>query len=109
MRIVTVCEEGLNRSVAAKWLLQWRNEVLSTGTARMSPYTLAMLWTWAERVILLDATLKPDPPIPPHKLVVWHLGPDRWPRPFPPDLLRLLRQYGAATPWPERSTPTSAG
>jgi hypothetical protein len=101
VRIVTVCEEGLNRSVAAKWLLQWRNEVIAIGTARTSPDTLAMLWSWADRVILLDASLKPQPPIPPAKLVLWDVGPDRWPRPMHPDLVSILRRHGAATEWPK--------
>src|SRR5258708_29933733 len=101
MRIVTVCEQGLNRSVTAKWVLQFRkHEVIAAGVKNLSPETLAMLYGWADRIILLDARFVDG--IPADKLLVWDVGPDRFHTEgrFHPELVALIREHGRATDWP---------
>lgn len=105
MRILTVCAEGINRSVAAKWLLQYRtidgqheHEALSVGINCTSEQTRQMLYDWADRIILLDARFAAD--IPTDKLVVWDVGEDRFFNGFHPELIDILREFGEATHWP---------
>jgi predicted protein tyrosine phosphatase len=93
MRILALCERGLNRSTTAQYLLQDEpdTEILSAGLRVLSPQTLRMLFDWADRIILLDARFTQG--IPPEKLVVWDVGPDRYEHHFNPELVRLLRSY----------------
>jgi hypothetical protein len=94
VKLVTVCEEGLNRSVAARWLLQHLgHEVIAVGLNRHSEETLQMLYAWADRVVVLDGRLSAR--VPPDKLVLWDVGPDRYPHHYHPDLVRLLRLFPA--------------
>lgn len=97
MKILAVCEEGLNRSVAARWLLQYGgHEVIPIGLNRHTPETLQMLYDWADKVIVLDRRLSARVP---HdaKFVLWDLGSDGYPvlRAFHPDLVRRLRAFPA--------------
>lgn len=111
MKIITVCQQGINRSVTAKWLLQFHpgNEVIAAGLG-LQQNTLKMLYDWADRVILLDADLQPVAGIPDEKLVVWDVGPDRFEHHFNKELLRLLRAHAEATEWPsEMEVPGAAG
>ena len=91
MRVLTVCEQGLNRSTTAQWLLQFSpdREVLSAGLKRLSPETLAMLYAWSDRIVLLDGRYRRE--LPADKLTVWDVGPDRYPHHFNPELVRRLR------------------
>ncbi len=99
MKILCVCEEGLNRSVTAKWLLQYRDhDVIAVGVKRMSDDTLNMLYRWADLVVLLDRRFLEQ--MPTDKTVVWDVGPDVFPRPFNRDLVRLIRAYAQKYPWP---------
>jgi hypothetical protein len=94
VRVLTVCEEGLNRSVAARWLLQYSgHEVIPVGLNRHTDQTLEMLYAWADRVIVLDRRLAQR--VPKDKLVVWDVGPDHYYQPgrFHPDLVRRLRAF----------------
>lgn len=96
MKIVTVCEQGLNRAVTAKWLLQFRNhEVIAAGLKRLSSDTLQMLFDWADLIVLLDGRYVDD--IPPEKLLVWDVGPDRFEHHYNPELVAMLRQFGKDT------------
>jgi hypothetical protein len=94
MKLVTVCEEGLNRSVAARWLLQYvGHEVIPVGLNRHTDETLQMLYAWADRVVVLDRRLSAR--VPAEKLVVWDVGPDRYPHHYHPELVRRLRRFPA--------------
>lgn len=100
MKVLTVCEQGLNRSVTAKYLVQRRgHEVIAAGTANLSAPTLAMLGEWADRIILLDRTLH-DTVFDANKLLVWHVGADTYEHHYNPELVARLRQCDAVTPWP---------
>lgn len=102
MKILTVCEQGLNRSVAAKWQLQFHpNEVIAAGLHNLSASSFAMLVAWADRVILLDGRYRNSIDVPADKLLVWDVGPDTYAqRHFDPSLLAKLRHHGATTHWP---------
>ncbi|HXJ31083.1 MAG TPA: hypothetical protein VNG35_10595 [Gemmatimonadales bacterium] len=115
MRIVTVCEYGLNRSVTAKWLLQFRDhEVIPAGVKNLSEDTLDMLFDWAELVILLDAryhSVLMDLTVPADKILVWDVGPDRFDHHHNRELIGLLREHAARTDpsiWTRASTATPA-
>jgi hypothetical protein len=93
MRVVTVCEEGLNRSVVARWMLQHQgHEVIPVGLRRTSPDTLAMLFDWADVVLLLDARLRGQLSV--ENLIVWDVGPDLFPHHYNAELVRRLRAFG---------------
>lgn len=103
MKLVTLCSQGLSRSVTAKWLLQFRDhEVLAAGSDSLSQDTLQMLYAWADRVIVLDKALLPDAEVPASKLLLWDVGPDRFhvkhEAKFNPELVGILRGYLANTP-----------
>jgi len=99
LKILTLCELGLNRSVTAKWMLQFRDhQVLAAGTKNLSRDTLKMLYDWADRIILLDKSLEAKADVPPSKLTVWDVGSDTYPHHFNPDLLARLRKLAAAEP-----------
>lgn len=91
MRVLTVCERGLNRATTAQWLLQHEpdTEVISAGLHTLSADTLSMLYAWADRIVLLDGRYRDA--IPADKLVSWDVGPDRFEHHFNPELVRLLR------------------
>jgi len=91
VHVLTVCEQGVNRSTTAQWMLQFApdREVISAGLKRLSPETLGMLYDWADRVVLLDGRYRRD--VPSDKLVLWDVGPDRYPHHFNADLVRRLR------------------
>ena len=108
MKILTLCELGLNRSVTAKWMLQFRDhQVLAAGTQNLSKATLQMLYDWADRVILLDKSLEAKADVPREKLTVWDVGSDTYPHHFNAELLGKLRKLAAAEPegfWSRAST-----
>lgn len=93
MRVLCVCERGLNRSTTAQWALSHEpnTEVLSAGLHTLSEDTLAMLFDWADRIILLDKRYVNS--VPREKLVLWDVGPDRYEHHFNPELVRLVRGY----------------
>jgi hypothetical protein len=88
MRILTLCERGLNRSVTAKYLLGFDHEVIAAGLD-LAPATLDMLYAWAERIVLLDARFAQG--IPADKLLLCNVGPDHYPYHYNPELLACLR------------------
>jgi hypothetical protein len=92
MKVLTVCEHGLNRSVAARWLLQHQgHEAIPVGLECHSADTLDLLYAWADRILLLDARLRSR--LPTENLTVWDVGPDRYPHHYHPDLVRQLRAF----------------
>lgn len=57
MKVLCVCEHGNVRSVALAYLLKtiYSHEALSCGIRNMSQETKRTLFTWADKVIALDA------------------------------------------------------
>lgn len=102
MKIVTVCEQGNNRSVHAAYIMRYKrkidgggcNDIIPIGIKTSSQELQKMLFDWAEWIILTDAQFKNLIPAEySNKLKVWDVGQDRWPRPFNKELLGLLRVY----------------
>lgn len=93
MKILTVCERGLNRSTTAQWLLSHEpdTEVISAGVLTLSPETMQMLVDWADKIVLLDGRYREGWPA--EKLVVWDVGPDIFEHHLNPDLVRILRNF----------------
>lgn len=93
-RVLTVCEQGINRSVTLASLLKFRgHDTISVGLDNNSAETLALLFDWAE-VIALTAHSQ-EARIPAEyraKVELFSVGPDIYPRPFNPELYRLLKQ-----------------
>lgn len=99
MKILVVCDEGNNRSVTVASRIKYLgHDVLSVGLNRNSDSTLRMLGEWADRIITTDATQRFDWPDP-ARVRLWNIGPDRYKRPFNPELLRivngLIERHGA--------------
>lgn len=94
MNIVTVCRGGNVRSVAAKMILRryFDHETLACGVDRNSPKTLAMLFDWADRIVLLHEEFQGHVPEEfAAKMIVLHVGTDIWGDPFANDLqLRIF-------------------
>ena len=102
MKIVTVCEQGLNRSLHAAFIMRWKrkidgggfNDVVPLGIKVSSPELQKMLFDWADWIILTDAQFKDLIPAEyATKLKLWDVGADKWHRPFNKELLDLLRAH----------------
>ena len=102
MKIVTVCEQGNNRSIHAAYIMRYKrkvdgggfNDVIPIGIKTSSPELQKMLFDWAEWIILTDASFKDLIPAEYiEKLKIWDVGEDRFMRPFNKELLALLRVY----------------
>jgi hypothetical protein len=88
MRLLIVCDEGLNRSGTIRGQLQyWGHDCLTIGLNRNSPETIALLAAWADLIILTaqDQTARLTATDTPTQL--WDVGPDNYPRPYNPKLL----------------------
>jgi hypothetical protein len=93
VKILCLCSEGNNRSVTLAHQLKYLgHDVLSAGLNTNSAQTLEMLRAWADKTIVTDKQQ--------HKLIpdaeLWDLGPDIYPRPFNPTLLRRVKGLVAA-------------
>lgn len=90
MRILVVCDEGNNRSVTIASRIKYLgHDVLTAGLRRNDPGTLRMLAEWADRIITTDTDQHfnwPDP----DRVRLWCVGPDRYKRPFNPQLLAIV-------------------
>lgn len=94
MKILTVCDQGNNRSVTLGHQLKYMgNDVIPVGLETNSTDTLNMLYQWADRIITTERVQNhtiPQQYQP--KVRLWEIGPDIYKRPFNPDLLAIVRQ-----------------
>jgi hypothetical protein len=92
MKILTVCNEGNNRSVQFSHLLKyWNHDVIPIGLDNTSEETLNMLFNWADYIII---TAK-DQKIPMRyysKVVLFNIGDDHYPRPFNKELFTKAKE-----------------
>lgn len=88
MRILTICDQGNNRSVMFAHLLKyWWNECIAAGLKTNSPETLAMLYNWADLIILTEKEqYKEIHPDLNWKVLLLDVWPDNYPRPFNKEL-----------------------
>ncbi len=92
MKILTLCDQGNNRSVQFAHLLKyWNNDTLSAGLKTTSVETLTMLYEWADIIILTeDVQVIPDKYS--EKALLLNVGPDTYPRPFNPMLHKKAKE-----------------
>lgn len=61
MRILAVCENGQVRSVALTYLIKTlygnKHEAIAVGIVRISAATREMLFTWADKIVILDKSV----------------------------------------------------
>lgn len=96
-RILIVCDEGVNRSHTIKGQLQyWGHDILTVGLNRNSYATRAKLYEWAELIIFTAKDqLESAQPVRGEdldKIQLWDIGPDKYPRPYNPELLSIVRK-----------------
>lgn len=93
MKILCVCQRGNKRSVALAYLLKdkYHHDALSAGWQANSNDTLEMLFSWADRIIVLQESIvgKIIQQFR-SKVIVFDVGEDRWQSPFEGDLLNQL-------------------
>lgn len=94
MKILTVCDQGNNRSVVlAHQLKYWGHDVIPVGLATNSQATLHMLYRWADRIIVTENGMKSKIPADfDPKIETWDVGPDTYPRPMNRELLDKVRK-----------------
>lgn len=105
MKILIVCDEGLNRSATIRGQIQyWGHDCLTAGLNRNSPATISQLCEWSDLIIL---TAKDQEPKLrriaadgfgrvkgfPSKVQLWDIGPDTYPRPYNSDLLVIVKKH----------------
>lgn len=92
MRILCVCDHGSSRSVHIADQLRWRgHEAIPVGASKTSDETRQLLTGWADLIIFTDEqqrALFPDAT----KTALWPIE-DRYPRPYNPLLLQLVRHH----------------
>lgn len=94
MKILVVCEWGINRShTIATQLKWWNHDVLSAGVAAQSAGTLELLGQWADRIIVVDELTAQHPNLGQFKakIQLWDIGPDVYLRPFNRELLHKVQ------------------
>lgn len=94
MKILTVCDQGNNRSVQFAHLLKyWKHDTIPAGLMTNSKETLEMLYKWADIIILTEDKQITDIPIEyRQKVKLFDVGEDNYPRPFNIDLNRRARE-----------------
>lgn len=95
MKILTICDQGNNRSVQFAHLLKYKYkgfDVIPIGLSTTSLPTLQMLFEWANIIILTEPCQKEQIPFCyEHKVKVWDVGADTYPRPFNKELYAKAR------------------
>ena len=92
MHLLFVCDQGNNRSVTLAHLTRYlKHDTLPVGLSTFTPETLDMLYQWADFIICTDDT-QVIPEKYREKYRLWDVGPDRFPRPFNPELLALAKK-----------------
>lgn len=94
MKILTVCENGNNRSVHfAHRLKYWGHDIIPIGVRTNSSETIKMLCEWADIIILTSS--EPHIAVPSEyisKVRLFDVGPDIYKRPFNPELDTKVKQ-----------------
>lgn len=93
MKILIACDQGNNRSTTIAGLIKyWGHDVLTCGVSTNSQETLSMLIAWADRIITTEAgQLDKLPGGADAKHQLWDIGPDNYPRPYNPELLKKVK------------------
>lgn len=100
MKVVTMCQGGHVRSVALKYLLRYQNtpphDVIACGWEGNSPETRAMLFAWADVIVIMQLQFVPEQfhtrPDGSRKLFCYDVGEDRFGTAFHPELQAMLKE-----------------
>lgn len=101
MKILILCDQGNNRSVVLASRLKYcgdGHDILTAGLERNAPDTIMYLGLWAEKIILTEAiqwmSFQNRGPngVLTHKVELWNIGPDKYPRPHNKELLKIVTQ-----------------
>ena len=81
MKILCLCSRGNKRSVFTRYLLSYKNDVLSAGCENNSPETLKMLAWWADVILLAEPQMRKVLPVKTHKKIDtrFEIGKDIYP------------------------------
>ena len=94
MKILCVCDKGVNRSVHfASQLKWWGNDTIAIGLDNTTPETLNMLYAWADKVIITEPNQQLKLPPIDDKVVLFNVGQDTYHRPFNPELLGKVKKF----------------
>jgi galactitol-specific phosphotransferase system IIB component len=94
MKVLVVCDEGVNRSVTLASQIKYiGHDVLTMGTNRNAQDTKIMLYKWANKIIITQSNQAPyfynlDKD---KKVILWDIGPDIYPRPYNKKLLKIVQ------------------
>jgi hypothetical protein len=94
LRILCVCDQGNSRSPTLASLLRYRgHDTLAVGVHRADQETRQMLADWCDVAIFTDPSQRyAFPSIDDDHAKVWTIA-DAYPRPFNPDLFKVVRQF----------------
>lgn len=89
-----MCDKGISRSPTIEGLLKFNGyETLSVGVDTSSPETRAVLSDWCDKAILTSPNQRLSfPDLEDDQILVWPI-PDAFPRPFNPELRRLVLSF----------------
>ncbi len=94
-----MCQGGHVRSVGLKYLLRYKygHDVIACGWEANTPETRAMLFSWADIIVIMEKHFLEHIPQEFHnkedgsrKLFCYDVGPDRFMNPFHPELQQML-------------------
>ena len=81
MKVLTMCQGGNSRSVAAGFLLKYKYNIdaIACSWEKNSPSTLKMLMEWADKIIVMQEHMRQYVlPEYQQKIIVIDVGPDIW-------------------------------
>ena len=90
-KLLSLCEGGNVRSVACAYLLKTKYgcDAIAASWHYNSRETLALLFKWADNIVIMQPQFKDYVPDKFHdKIVVVDVGPDIWGDPAHPDLIK---------------------
>lgn len=93
MKVLTMCQGGNSRSVAAGFLLKYKYNIdaIACSWEKNSPSTLKMLMEWADKIIIMQEEMRQRVfPEYHSKLIVIDVGPDIWCNGLHQDLLQKV-------------------
>jgi hypothetical protein len=91
MKFLCVCQWGHSRSVALCRVLHHHGHVAIAVGIQRSGDGLTVLSDWADHILTLETGFAEFiPPQYRHKVIDFHVGPDRWSNPYNQELLKLL-------------------
>lgn len=95
MKYLIVCDGGNVRSNALGYHLKWQHnrEAIAVGRLYMSPETMEMLTSWADRIVLMQPHMTESIPVEyVDKVIVADVGPDRFGIYIHPELNEMVVQ-----------------